>query len=79
MKFYLFDLLIKNPKFPIFIVRIEMKYSDEFIKERERYAIIGDDLDFAFVGQKEKCTFIVRFRISNAVLKNTIFDSDFKL
>lgn len=27
-------------------------YSDEFIKERERYAIIGDDLDFAFVGQR---------------------------
>lgn len=29
--------------------------ADEFIKERERYATIGDDLDFAFVGQILNC------------------------
>lgn len=47
-----------------------MEYSDEFIKERERYAIIGDDLDIAFVGQKKKCTFDYSiFNISNATLK----------
>lgn len=36
---------------------------DEFIKEREKYAIIGDDLDLAFVGQKMRCTFnrVIRF------------------
>lgn len=54
-----------------------MKYSDEFIKERERYAIIGDDLDIAFVGQKKNALLIIRFYHFECNFENTIFNFDF--
>lgn len=41
------DLLIH---FYLFVTT--QQKTDEFIKERERYATIGDDLDLAFVGQQ---------------------------
>lgn len=45
--------------------------TDEFIKERERYAIIGDDLDIAFVGQI--CISDCFIWLSSATLKLYLF------
>lgn len=42
---------------------------DEFIKERERYAIIGDDLDIAFVGQRTFCQCAFNILVANTVYR----------
>lgn len=46
---------------------------DEFIKERERYAVIGDDLDMAFVGQKLNCTFECSIDNKSMAIRQFIF------
>lgn len=44
---FCFDLFLRLRFFKY--IAVKNNGTDEFIKERERYALIGDDLDFAFI------------------------------
>lgn len=51
--------------------------TDEFIKERERYATIGDDLDLAFVGQQIDILILVQWMISRGKSNGILIISNY--